>query len=138
MMGCTCATRFDSNDPTTKSGGRKFQCLELHQRRSVAVNENSPAHIRRTAASGLIWCLSTEPKRGAGFTLIPGSGGNFMEAEYKLVTATQSALRMTVGGTTVKKCVGHEPDQQHLDACLGFGDTKTEMRHAFSFWLLSG
>jgi hypothetical protein len=39
----------------------------------------------------------------AGFTLIPGSGGNFMGVEYKLVTATQSALSMTVGGTTAIK-----------------------------------
>src|SRR5229473_1825062 len=44
---------------------------------------------------------------GAGFTLISGSGGNFMGVEYKIVTATQSALSMTVsGGTSIKNGIG--------------------------------
>jgi len=30
-----------------------------------------------------------------------------------------------------------EPDQQHWEACLGFGNIATKLRHAFSFWLPS-
>jgi hypothetical protein len=45
---------------------------------------------------------------GTGWTLIPGSGGNFMGVIYKLVTATQSATPAAVsGGTTIKNGVGH-------------------------------
>jgi hypothetical protein len=30
-----------------------------------------------------------------------------------------------------------EPDQQHQEACLGFGDDVTKLRHVPWFWLLS-
>jgi hypothetical protein len=44
---------------------------------------------------------------GAGWSLISGSGGNFMGVIYKLVTATQSATPAAVsGGTTIKNGVG--------------------------------
>lgn len=44
---------------------------------------------------------------GNGWTLVPGSGGNFMAVEYKLVTATQSAFSAGLATGTIKNGIGH-------------------------------
>jgi hypothetical protein len=72
--------------------------------------------------------------RGETAQAAPGFGralvwGSPRSARFSQATARSRLLR--------HRANPREPDQQHQEACLGFGDDVTKLRHVPWFWLLS-
>lgn len=102
---------FSSTVAFALNGTSGASALDVNGALPGTTTTSTPLTLTTSNANDLLFAaysLNTgSGTAGSGWTLVPGSGGNFMMVEYQLVTATQSALSAAIGTGTIKNGIGH-------------------------------
>lgn len=107
----TGAGAFSSSVAFALNGSSGSSALDVNGALPGTTTTSTPLTLTTSNANDLLFAaysLNTgSGTAGSGWTLVPGSGGNFMMIQYQLVTATQSALSAAIGTGTIKNGIGH-------------------------------